>query len=298
VGRVTGGWELQMSALTDDFQRVRAAVGPQSYVVKDNEVIYSGALTATDSNGELLAATNTAGLKFAGVNFGPRVDNSDDGLSCVVDKSMRFRVACSGMAAGDVGKRVFVADDNTVALTGAVYVGRIVAVYSATEVLVDPTVGDDDVLTEPFEIADPAADTTNNGAATAAIPAAEASTNGAVAAVTFTAAPTPGSSQAAIDALSYSAQATQAEVQALEDEVAKIGVDVRAAITVQGTHKTELETQRAALELVGDDARAARTSAAATAAELELVGDNYRALRTLVGTLITGLKAQGLAVDA
>lgn len=138
-----------MAALADDYQRTHGPVGPQEHTVKDEAVIYTGAMTCTDTNGELLPAANTAGLKFAGVNYGDRVDNTEDGEVCRVDRTQRFVVACAGMAAGDLGKSVYASNDNTVALTttGFVYVGKIAEVISATKVLVDPTIADDQITT-------------------------------------------------------------------------------------------------------------------------------------------------------
>ncbi len=156
-----------MSALADDYQRDRKPVGPEEYTVKNDEIIYSGALCNIDSTGELVAATDTAGEMFAGVNYGDRCDNSDDGEVCQVDKAQKFNVAGTGFSAADIGKSVYVLTDNSVALsagvTNHVYVGKICQVDSATSIWVDPTVGDDDVDAASAEVADPASAVSTDG---------------------------------------------------------------------------------------------------------------------------------------
>lgn len=245
------------TALSDDYQRDRRPIGPRQYTIKDNEIIYTGALCCIDSNGELLAGTDTNGLEFAGVYYGDRIDNTDDGLTCIVDKVQEFKAAGSGFAAGDIGAKVYLADDNTVAkvTTNSVYVGRITQVISATEVWVDPTASPENVVYEAQEVADAASAT---------------STNGAVAAVTLTEAITPQVDDGDIAALTFTAGgATGPEVEALRDKCEDLAEDLIALNTVVDTNHTELEALIAELEKVAADARAALASAAAAITALK-----------------------------
>ncbi len=129
-------------ALSDDLQRERRPRGPWTYSLKNDAVIYSGAMVCRDSNGEALPAADTAGLQFLGVNYGDRVDNADDGLSVKVDNTQIFLADIAAAAADDLGKLVYAVDDTTVGLaadvTNLVTVGRIVGIKSATQVWVDP----------------------------------------------------------------------------------------------------------------------------------------------------------------
>lgn len=244
-----------MAALSDDYQRQRRAPGSNKYTVKNDEVLYAGALCNVDTNGEALAATDTAGEFFGGVYYGPnRIDNSDDGEEVILDRHSVFLATGSGFSAGDVGKPVYIVDDNTVGLdtasTNRVYVGRIVQYVSATQVWVDPNLDDDFLL----DVSEAVADATS-----------ATSTNGTAGAVTLT----------AVDALTSTdgtAAAASADLAALAAEAEKIGDDVRALHTVVDTQATELAALIAEIEKIGDDARAALTSAGATITALKTIG--------------------------
>lgn len=131
-----------MSALADDLQRQHHPRGPWTYTLKNDEIIFGGAMVCTDGNGEALEAADTAGLRFVGVNYGDRVDNSDDGEKITVDGTQVFLATIAAATDADLGKLVYAVDDTTVGLaadvTNLVTVGRIVGVKSATEVWVDP----------------------------------------------------------------------------------------------------------------------------------------------------------------
>lgn len=100
--------------------------------IKDDEVIYQGALVAFDSSGEVVAATATTGLK----NFGRAeayVDNTDDGKFVDVSIGGCFKWANgSSLTIADIGSTVYADDDQTVhgTATGRSAVGILVDVES------------------------------------------------------------------------------------------------------------------------------------------------------------------------
>ncbi len=247
------------TALGADKQRTRRAPGNISYVIKDNEILYTGALCCVDSNGELVAGADTAAYDFAGVYYGDKIDNTDDGYSAIVDKRSEFQVAIGSAAAGDVGKNVYLLDDNTVgyyaASTNKVYVGRVSAYVSSTLIWVDPTQPEDLTL-EVQTVADPAAATSTNGYLTSIASAV-------VQAV---------SAQAVASALaspSFSATVTSAEAAAYAAQVQKLASDVTSLVSVVTGNASVQALELAEAEKVSDDARAARTSAAAAITALK-----------------------------
>jgi len=216
-----------MSALTASISRKKRPPGMLRYTVKNDEIIWLGALCMIDATGEVLEGADTAACKFAGVAQ-QEIDNSADGETLLCDAVNQFQASGTGFTAADIGKDVFLLDDTTVGLradvTNQVRCGRIVEVTSSTLVWVDPTLppeGHGDVTV----VADPAAATSTNGVAGAAIPGALTSTDG-------------------------TAAAAAADLAALAAEAEKIGDDTRAI------HAAVLLAQ-AENEKIGDDARAA-----------------------------------------
>lgn len=107
------------------------------------DIIYRGALTCVDTSGYLLAGQDTAGYTFGGVAY-EKADNSAGtagDIECRVYRSGVFEFVAAGMAITDVGKKVYIADDQTVQLAqpggGNVFCGVIVDYVSATSVFVD-----------------------------------------------------------------------------------------------------------------------------------------------------------------
>lgn len=250
---------LFATALADDKQRTRRTPGKISYVIKDNEILYTGALCCVDSNGELIAGADSANVDFAGVYYGDRIDNTDDGYSAEVDRQQEFQVAIASAAAGDVGKNVYLLDDNTVgyyaASTNKVYVGRVSAYVSATLIWVDPTQAEDLTL-EVQTVADPASATSTNGYFTS-IASAVVSDVSAQAVASALASP------------SFSATVTSAEAAAYAAEVQKLASDVTSLISVVTGNASVQGLELAEAEKAADDARAARTGAAAAITALK-----------------------------
>ena len=107
------------------------------------DILYQGGLVVINSSGYAVAGQDLAGARFGGVAY-EKIDNSGGSNG---DKAVRcwrkglFSFAGSGFAITDVGKKVYLSDDQTVTLTppgtGNVCVGVIAEYVSATEVLVD-----------------------------------------------------------------------------------------------------------------------------------------------------------------
>ncbi|MEM5790245.1 MAG: hypothetical protein AAGU11_23240, partial [Syntrophobacteraceae bacterium] len=145
-----------MTALSND-RKTEFFEGVENYFpVGEAKKIYAGSLVCLDGTTRLAeAASDAAGKVFAGVALA-HADNSL-GLASALNVPVRRRgVFLFGIAAAqqaDVGKAVFIADDQTVALvadvTNAIYAGVIARVEGVTKVWVDiyPALIQSDVAT-------------------------------------------------------------------------------------------------------------------------------------------------------
>ncbi len=128
-----------MAALTDNRQTERRD-GDILQLEGGIDIVYRGGMVALDTAGYAVAAQDTASFIFSGVAW-EKMDNSggsNGDKEVRVQRSGLFSFACTGMAITDIGKRVYVSDDQTVTLTpGNVYCGIIAQFVSSTEVLVD-----------------------------------------------------------------------------------------------------------------------------------------------------------------
>lgn len=108
-------------------------------------VIYAGTMLCYDADGYIVDGADTAGYRFAGV---AREDVSnaagaDGDKDATFFREGTFKFASSGLTAADVGKPVFLIDNQTVGLLDhasvdmAIYVGVITEVVSATLCFVD-----------------------------------------------------------------------------------------------------------------------------------------------------------------
>jgi hypothetical protein len=110
----------------------------KSVPVAASTKVYKGTLVAINSSGYAVPAADTANFKLAGVAY-ETVDNSSGAngdKSVRVEKSGEFEMNGSGLAQGDLGKEVYVTDDNTVqtaANTNGMKVGAIAEVVSASK---------------------------------------------------------------------------------------------------------------------------------------------------------------------
>jgi hypothetical protein len=102
--------------------------------------IYRGAMTCRGADGYLIPAANTSGLEFDGVSQ-ENVDTTGiaDGVKkCIVRRCGIWEFAAAGLAITDIGKPVYVSDDQTVTLTpGHVCAGKLVGIDGATVAQVD-----------------------------------------------------------------------------------------------------------------------------------------------------------------
>jgi len=114
-----------------------------NYPVAGSSKLYAGGMVCTNSSGYAIPGADTAGVVFLGVSMSQKDNSSGSNgdLNATVRKKGTFKFACSGMAITDIGKPVYVSDDQTVALisgvTNAIPCGRIAGYVSATEVWVD-----------------------------------------------------------------------------------------------------------------------------------------------------------------
>ena len=130
-----------MAALTNDTNRKLRDGDLQALPVKGSTRIYKGGLSCTDTNGLLVPGADAAGYKYQGpaIEPGDNTDGSDGDLTVVVDIESLVQAHGTGFTQADIGKEVFIVDDDTVALvtTHSVYAGRIAEVYDATTVWFD-----------------------------------------------------------------------------------------------------------------------------------------------------------------
>jgi hypothetical protein len=132
-----------MTNLTVDREDLRQD-GILVSVPLSNVKVFKGSLLAFNTSGYAVKAADTASFNLAGVAY-EQVDNASGSAG---DKEVRvwrtgvFEFNFSGTASqADVGKAVYMVDDNTVALaattTNDVLVGRIVQFVTASKVRVE-----------------------------------------------------------------------------------------------------------------------------------------------------------------
>jgi len=103
--------------------------------------LYGGIMICTDADGNAVAGSDTAGLRFAGVSK-EMVDNTGGAAGdkmIVVEQPIIAPMDAAAITQADVGKPVFISDDHTVALstTNSICCGIIREVELATKVWVD-----------------------------------------------------------------------------------------------------------------------------------------------------------------
>lgn len=107
--------------------------------VDASATIYQGTLVALNhSTGYAKANDDTSSNTFLGVAY-EQADNSSGAADAKTVKyytTGEFEFVHSGLAATDIGKEVYGADDQTVATSGNVKVGRLVGYVSASKVRV------------------------------------------------------------------------------------------------------------------------------------------------------------------
>jgi len=132
-----------MTALTGDRRLERRDGVELDFPVAAATRIYGGALVATNTSGYLVPGGDTAGYKFAGVASGwfDNTSGANGELIAVVRRRGVINCAIASAVQADVGKSVFLADDQTVAFAAGtenkIYVGVIAGVIDGTNVWVD-----------------------------------------------------------------------------------------------------------------------------------------------------------------
>ncbi len=155
-----------MSAATADRQIVTIpSLALLSLYVAADTRVFGGTLACQDDDGYLVPGADTAGLQFAGV-IADQADNRDGAAGAIRAECYRrgaFRFDIAAAADTDLGRPVFVVDDQTVgfdtssSVDAHVYCGRVAQVESATKVWVeiDSACGElRQVYTRPVEAAD------------------------------------------------------------------------------------------------------------------------------------------------
>lgn len=132
-----------MTAVTADLNTPRRDGARISIPVAAATALYFGTLLCRDASGNAVSASLTSGLSFAGVAN----EAQDNSAGAAGDKDVlawdrgNFRFALEGgsAAVGDIGKKVYVFDNATVATADELaaanpflYVGRIVAIDDDT----------------------------------------------------------------------------------------------------------------------------------------------------------------------
>lgn len=147
-----------MTALSADKSVERYEGDLISLVVKANTTIYKGSLVTSDAAGYAIPAANTAGTFFMGV----AAEHGTAGQTIRVYRKGIFNFVAANMAITDIGSRVYVGDSATVTTTvgNGIYVGKIMAVDSATSVWVSLESGEAlsaiyvrSILTIPIKLA-------------------------------------------------------------------------------------------------------------------------------------------------
>jgi hypothetical protein len=133
-----------MSAATKDVNLVRRDTRLKSYPMAATVILFAGTFCCLSASGYAVDGADTDGLTFVGI-VDEGVDNSD-GANGDENVSLysegEFLVTGSGFARTDVGKTVFLIDNQTVGLANAasvdnqIPVGEIVEYVSSTQVWV------------------------------------------------------------------------------------------------------------------------------------------------------------------
>lgn len=129
-----------MAALTEERNSPESVGAYVRLTVKDEEVIYAGALVAIDANGEAVNAGDTASTKVIG-RAEQTVDNSDDGETITARRGCFWFDNDGNITAANIGDNATVVDNQTVSLasetTNDIVAGKILAVDASLGVLID-----------------------------------------------------------------------------------------------------------------------------------------------------------------
>lgn len=149
-------------ALSKDRKIERMEGIQAAFPVKTGATIFGGAMVATDATGYLVRGSDTAGLIFQGFAM-DRYDNAggqNGDLTAIVRRRGLLLCLIAAAVQADMGKNVFVADDQTVSLAAGsvnkIFCGVIAGIVDATHVWVDiePAIKQADVAAHIADAAD------------------------------------------------------------------------------------------------------------------------------------------------
>lgn len=128
-------------ALSADASIARKEDGLQSFPVAQSTTIYKGAQVCLNTSGFLVAAADTAGLRFVGIAY-EQGDNSsglDGAINVRVHTTGVFKLPCTSITQAMVGRLMYVVDDATVddTSTNRIVAGTLVEYESTTSGWVD-----------------------------------------------------------------------------------------------------------------------------------------------------------------
>lgn len=127
-----------MTAATTDRATTSRAGSRHYHGLASAVLILAGCLCCLDASGDLVDGADATALQFAGVAESGADATEDDGVNVLVDGEHLF--AASGLTAADIGKPVFLVDNQTVGLADdtdyQIRVGTLVGIETSTAVWV------------------------------------------------------------------------------------------------------------------------------------------------------------------
>lgn len=153
-----------MTALTEDRDTRRKEGDIGQGPVAASAKLYGGAFVCFNASGYLVAGADTAGLILAGICRGQKDNSSgaDGDLTAEFERDgLHIMIMDMAITRADLGKKVFLVDDQTADLEGnvsnAVFCGVIAEYISATKAYIDiePAILDENTPYVPDLIADP-----------------------------------------------------------------------------------------------------------------------------------------------
>lgn len=128
-----------MTAATSDRATTTRAGTTHYFGLATSALLLAGCLACLNSSGELVDGEDATALRFAGVaQSGADESDGDEGVNVLVSGEYLF--AASGLTDADVGKDVFLVDNQTVGLADdtdyQIRVGVLVGIESSTTVWV------------------------------------------------------------------------------------------------------------------------------------------------------------------
>jgi len=127
------------AALSADTNIVRKESGLQSHPVYESTQIYKGALVCLNTSGYLVAAADTAGLRFAGVAYENVLGTTSGAKRCRVITEGVHKVVATSITQAMVGQKMYVSTDGVMDDTSTNFIccGTLVEYDSTTSGWID-----------------------------------------------------------------------------------------------------------------------------------------------------------------